>query len=93
MDSDDLDPTVIRRALVVDEPQESADGIHLTAAQLTALPADAKKHLAIILEWAIDGIRRHIEIDQTPELRSLLKGYVSARDVLVATLRKENGGS
>jgi hypothetical protein len=68
------------------------EDFHRTVTQLTdQLPADHQKHLAILLEWAIEGIRHHIEIDREHHLDALHAAYAEARDGLVATLRKGNG--
>jgi hypothetical protein len=92
MDPDDLDATVARLAQSVHE-QEGAEGLNRTAALLSQLPTDAQKHLALVFEWAIEGIRRQILINRTPELEALHEAYSNARDLLVATLQNESGGS
>jgi hypothetical protein len=95
MQSDDLDATSVRRALVVDRrknKREGAEGIYRTAGQLRdVLPTDGHRDVALMLEWAIEGIRRQIEVNRTPQLEALHEAYAYARDVLVAMLRKNTG--
>ena len=91
MQSHDLNVTGVRRAPLVDRrthQREGAEGIYRTVSSLDMLPTGAQKHLALVFEWAIDGIRRQIEINRTPELEALHAAYTYAHDVLVATLRK-----
>ena len=96
MQSHDLNVTGVRRAPHVDRrtnQREGAEGIYHTVSSLDMLPTGAQKHLAVVFEWAIDGIRRQIEINRTPELEALQAAYTYAHDVLVATLRKPSVGS
>ena len=96
MQYDDLNVTGVRRAPHLDRrtrQREGAEGIYGTVSSLDMLPTGAQKHLALVFEWAIDGIRRQIEINRTPELEALHAAYTYAHDVLVATLRKPSVGS
>jgi hypothetical protein len=88
MDLDDLVATVAHLAQSVDE-QEGAEGVHRTAVLLSQLPIEAQKHLTLVFEWAIAGIRGQIEINRTPELQALHKAYTNARDLLVVMLQNE----
>jgi hypothetical protein len=91
--ADDLDTTAVRRALVLDrqdEHQEGTESIYRTAAQLRhLLPADARKHLAVVFEWAREGLRQQVAINSTPELEALRAAYTYARDVLLAEAEEE----
>jgi hypothetical protein len=86
--ADDLGTTAVRRALVLnrqDEHPEGAESIYRCAAQLRhLLPADARKHLAAVFEWAREGIRQQVQINSTPELEALRAACTYACDVLLA---------
>jgi len=96
MQSDELDSTGARRALVEsahENQHERAEGIYRAVAPLRdLLPVEAQKHMASVFEWAREGLRRQIEADATPELEALHAACTYARDVLVATIEKRASG-
>jgi hypothetical protein len=88
----EIDETVIRRALVLDAQQnhqEGAEQIYRCVAPLRdLLPPDAQTCLAVILEWAREGIRHHNQTQGSSDLEALRAAVSYARDVLLETARR-----
>lgn len=94
MQRDDLDNTAVRRALTPDAlvAQEGAEALYRTVDSLRDyLSIQAQKQLAIVFEWAREGIGRQTVDNRSAELEALHAAYSYARDVLLASAKK-NGG-
>lgn len=85
MSAEDRDST--GRALIEDaraRGYQGAEAVYRSLAVLRdSLPADVQIQLAIMLEWARDGLDRQISENNTPELVALHAAYTFARDVLL----------
>jgi hypothetical protein len=89
----DVDATGNRKALVAEahaSGHDSAEALYRAVVWLRdQLPAEAQTQLALCFEWAREGIARQSTGDLSAELKALHAAYTYARDVMMASARRD----
>ncbi len=69
---------------------EGAEQIYRCVAQLRdALPIETQRCVAVVFEWALEGINRENQLNRAPDIEALCAAISYARDALVETVNRD----